>query len=606
MTKWQSHIVRAAIFDDKRCATSVTNQNAEKLSVSKEVLSDSLDRLLEIASDRNSAKLISQCSKLQQKMQDFSFNLLILGEFKRGKSTLINALLGVNVLPTATIPLTSVVTVMVHGENPSIEVMFQDGTVKNDLLGNLSNYVTERENPKNERGVATVKVFYPAPLLDSGICIIDTPGTGSVFTHNTQTTLDFLPEADAAVFVFAADQPATQDELELLQMAKQFSVQEFFVLNKVDYLDDQGKNESLNFLKNVIDERLDQDCRIYPLSSKAALERKLNSLPSTGDFLEFETALVEFFRAGKNKALLESMHLKILALLNELSDLLALEAAALAMTPEKLSHALEQFHSASAALLDEQTDAKYIIGGEIKRLVKTIETDLQLVVDLQEDGLESTIECEFEEHSALPKDLLIDTLRKALVAHISAILGDWVKVEDKRIGERFETLNARFTDKANETIIAIEKVTQRLFDVKVTRHFDIQTLTNKSKHFYAVCHPFSLALEMAPLLLPNFLAKRIIRRKFLIAAHHELARNAGRLRADYQERIEYSAHEFLQNFHERVVDALAEVESVVMKASEMRKNSVDELLAAESRLSEQKLAVIAIQESLAGRDPILS
>ncbi len=98
-------------------------------------------------------------------MHSYAFNLVILGEFKRGKSTLVNALLGANVLPTGVIPLTSITTVILYGENPQISVLFQDGRREEMELSQLEKYVTERGNPKNKFAVELVEVHFPSPLL---------------------------------------------------------------------------------------------------------------------------------------------------------------------------------------------------------------------------------------------------------------------------------------------------------------------------------------------------------------------------------------------------------------------------------------------------------
>lgn len=69
------------------------------------------------------------CEDLREKIETNTFNLVVVGQFKRGKTSLINALLGADILPVAVVPLTSIVTIMKYGEALRINVHFNDGRV---------------------------------------------------------------------------------------------------------------------------------------------------------------------------------------------------------------------------------------------------------------------------------------------------------------------------------------------------------------------------------------------------------------------------------------------------------------------------------------------
>ncbi|MDN5344604.1 MAG: hypothetical protein PWQ18_715 [Clostridia bacterium] len=91
--------------------------------------------------------------------------------------------------------------------------------------------------------LSQVEVFYPSPLLSKGVVLIDTPGIGSTFRHNTEATLNFLPQCDAALFLVSADPPITEVEVEFLKAVRSRVTHLFFILNKVDYLNlEQNQN----------------------------------------------------------------------------------------------------------------------------------------------------------------------------------------------------------------------------------------------------------------------------------------------------------------------------------------------------------------------------
>jgi ribosome biogenesis GTPase A len=112
--------------------------------------------------------------------------VLVAGEAKRGKSTVVNALLGRDVLPTGVIPLTAVPTTVVQApDEEGIEIAFTSGRTSRLSLSALPDFCTERGNPGNCRHVADITVGLDATILARGVEIVDMPGAGSVHAHNT-------------------------------------------------------------------------------------------------------------------------------------------------------------------------------------------------------------------------------------------------------------------------------------------------------------------------------------------------------------------------------------------------------------------------------------
>jgi hypothetical protein len=163
------------------------------------------------------------CEELREKLLSSSFNLVVLGQFKRGKTSLINALLGASILPVGVVPLTSIPTVLTYGEALRSKVYLNDGQVLEVRSENLAEYITEKGNPKNVKAVSHALVTYPSDYLKDGVRIIDTPGVGSVYQHNTDVAYQYLPKSDAALFLLSVDQPLSQAELDFLKEVRQYS-----------------------------------------------------------------------------------------------------------------------------------------------------------------------------------------------------------------------------------------------------------------------------------------------------------------------------------------------------------------------------------------------
>ena len=201
------------------------------------------------------------------------FNLAVVGQFKRGKSSLINAILGRNLLPTAVVPITSIVTTLRYGPEERVLVL-REGVPAPVALpaSSLAEYVTERGNPSNEKCVISVEVEIPASFLQRGLHLIDTPGVGSAQQQNTATTYAFLPEADAVIFVTSVESPLTEAELAFLDTIRQHAQRTFVVLNKVDQLEAADLREAAGYTEGVIRSRLGEAAPgVFPLSAREAL-----------------------------------------------------------------------------------------------------------------------------------------------------------------------------------------------------------------------------------------------------------------------------------------------------------------------------------------------
>jgi GTP-binding protein EngB required for normal cell division/uncharacterized coiled-coil protein SlyX len=201
-----------------------------------------------------------------------------VGQFKRGKSTLLNALIGHSVLPTAVAPVTAVPTIMRNGESLSARVRFQTATWTNIPVSAVEEYVSEGKNPENAKGVASVEIFVPSPLLETGMCLVDTPGLGSVFAGNTAATHAFVPHIDAAIVVIGADPPLSGDELQLVDTVAKEVHELIFVLNKADRASEGERTVAIEFARNVLGKRLKREVdRVFEVS---ALERSESRGPN--------------------------------------------------------------------------------------------------------------------------------------------------------------------------------------------------------------------------------------------------------------------------------------------------------------------------------------
>ena len=211
-----------------------------------------LEIIQRIARERGAAGIAAEAAEAQSALESGGFHVAVLGQFKRGKSTLINALLGRRVLPVDVVPLTSAITVLRHGEEERCAVHYADGRMETAPLAALGQFVSEEGNPGNRKGVRAVFVEIAHDFLKNGLRLVDTPGVGSVFELNSETTRAFLPRIDIALVVLGCDPPVTGEELHLIRAMAPLTEHILVVLNKADLVSPEGLAKADAFTRTVL------------------------------------------------------------------------------------------------------------------------------------------------------------------------------------------------------------------------------------------------------------------------------------------------------------------------------------------------------------------
>jgi len=208
-----------------------------------------------------------------------SFCVILAGEFNSGKSTLINALVGQNILQTGNLPTTDTITVLGAFTAPdSTEEWPDEGP---DIPSTAAQ--TQHQQTNFDYAGRSDMIFIEkndTPLLRD-LTIIDTPGTNADDAH-TQQTLNLLPHADLILFVTSADRPLCQSERQLLESLREFRKQIVIVINKMDVLDHAGGHYGHKEKQRIIqyvheqaqDLLLGTACTVIPISSRDAMAAK--------------------------------------------------------------------------------------------------------------------------------------------------------------------------------------------------------------------------------------------------------------------------------------------------------------------------------------------
>ncbi|MBV9143259.1 MAG: dynamin family protein [Pseudonocardiales bacterium] len=199
-------------------------------------------RVLEVARVRAGAESVQRLTAAQQRLREGRLTAVVCGEFKRGKSSLLGALLEEpDLFPVDVDIATSMVSMISYGATERITVtLAEDGTdvARTITRAEIPAYVTERENPRNAKDVRLLTIQAPNQRLASGLTLVDTPGVGALNSEHTAVTYAFLPNADAVIFVGDATAPLTETELEFVRRISEHCAVILFVITKIDVRND--------------------------------------------------------------------------------------------------------------------------------------------------------------------------------------------------------------------------------------------------------------------------------------------------------------------------------------------------------------------------------
>jgi GTP-binding protein EngB required for normal cell division len=299
-----------------------------------------------------------QCQTLLVQLAEDRFNLAVVGQFKRGKSTLMNAVLGRNLLPTGLLPLTSAITTLCYGSTERVVLRREGGTLEQEIpVAQLTDFITERGNPGNEKRLLEARVELPLPFLRRGLHFIDTPGIGSARHENTATTYAFLPQMNAVIFVTSIEAPLSEAEEHFLADLRGQVRLLFVVVNKVDLLGDTEREEVFGYLQPRVERLLGtEQVQLSPLSARDSLAAKLSNdaarLHQSG-LAPFEQTLTTFLVEQQGRAFLISLLDRSLRLFTEERLMLASGVPGVQIEPSGPACELQQkMETLRASLLE--------------------------------------------------------------------------------------------------------------------------------------------------------------------------------------------------------------------------------------------------------------
>ena len=289
-----------------------TTQSNDRLVLDSDYVYQDIEKILDeiraIRSDRSFTRYVG--NTLVQSIKDYetlihnrlndTFNLVIVGDFKRGKSTFINALIGSKVLPSAVTPETVTINKLTYSETQKVEAVLKNGRRMLIDLQELKREELEKITRQLPAPIECIEVKDSHEFL-KGVSIIDTPGIGDLFKAYDEQVANYLLNADAVIYIVSAKAPLSMTELNFLStsvMPQSFS-RVLLVVNMADCLDSVEDIERIKTLAKEKTQDISSNIFVYTVSALDELSRKMEvKRPNVelapyleNNFLELENAL---------------------------------------------------------------------------------------------------------------------------------------------------------------------------------------------------------------------------------------------------------------------------------------------------------------------------
>ena len=516
-----------------------------------------LSRIQEICDQFHIVSLnrqIEACKNLLQ--QDQLIDVAILGQFKSGKSSFLNSLIGESILPVGVIPVTTTITRLQYGKRERAIVRHFDGQQTEVDIGAIEEFTSEAQNPANQKNVEVVDLELSSLEKYAGLRLVDTPGLGSIFKYHIEISENWLPEVGTALLAISSDRPLAENDLQLIRDLRKHTPKIALLLTKADLLSPDQQKEVVHFFRTALRRELHEEFPIFlysirqetelwkqrleneifrPLSInredefKKILQHKVQSL-GKGCLSYLEIALKTSLQADLDR---EQLRKQILnekvnyELIREEISLIARENSE--QTRELIQNYLEKSHEPQLKkrLLEVLREEMPSWKGNIGKLTRRYE-----------DWLQETLAEELDHISKAEYKHFLGTLKKthaSLCRSLEAFRGLLNQNIEKVLGLRLAEADWK-----------IEVAEPHQLDIKIGRTFDF--------HFGLIWF-----------LIPMFIFRPLFVRHFLSQVPNEVFVNLSRLAAQWEDRINKAIDGMKKQALKYVQDELTTIESLLSR-----------------------------------------
>jgi ribosome biogenesis GTPase A len=522
--------------------------------------------------------LVAKLDELQARLGEGLLRVAALGQFKRGKSTLLNALLGAPLLPMGVTPVTAIPTFIKAGDSTRIRVTF-DGDKEPIVVSDsekipqiLEEYISEAQNPHNRLRVAGVSIEAPSAFLRQGVTLVDTPGVGSTFLHNTNAAEAALSECDVAVFVLSADPPITATEVDYLEKVRKLIPKIFFVLNKADLLDEPEKKAAVHFLAKVLAERgFSAREGIFFVSSRRGLQAQVNgdtrALDESG-ISRLERTLAGELARERREILFATGRQRSISVVGELLFQSELECKALLMPADVLKQKSATFETSAVQFEDERQRLSDLLSLDRKRLLRELEAETDRIWQ----GAKAEVRIALADCADVSTGS--GDARKKIAASLGIYFEQALQDSVRAFQAKLEALVRVHRDRAGALVNLVRQTAADLMEIPVSLPKSEEAFQPRREPYWVAPEPaislIDLSAGVAARLLPRALRDKRAREKLIEDAEKAALRNVANLDWCSRQNIEDSLRRFETEFSNQLGAALQATRQAMQLALQKR------------------------------------
>ncbi len=545
-----------------------------------------LFRVAELADELGAELIASAARAVTERVAHGRFYVACVGQFKRGKSTLVNALIGQRVLPAGVIPVTTVATVVRYGENLGARVCFQNAGWNDIQLSDIEDYASEERNPGNAKQVAALEIFVASPLLASGMCFVDTPGLGSIHAANTAATHAFIPHIDAAIVVIGADPPLSGDELQLVEAVGRDVRELVFVLNKADRTSDSERAAASAFARRALEVQLN---RVVPTIFEVSALDQLEGRGDARDWTELVATLESLSRESGSWLVRQAAERGLRRTAEQLRNVVQEERAALLRPVGESERRISELRKTVDRIEQSLHELHHLFSAEQERLSKSFEERRKLFLHDEKKPVEDVFE---DAVLSIPRisgpAFRRETMHVAQeIARVHII--PWLQKEGEHAEEGYRRVAQRFADLANEFMEKVRNTDLAgLGSIPGVFESERGFRTRSQFHFLEmenIAAPASPLRYLADATLGTFGAYGSIvaeAREFL---NHLLETNSSRVQSDVDDRVAESRKRLESEVRSALEEVIGVAERALSNARAVQASGAEGTEAAHARLN---------------------
>lgn len=435
--------------------------------------------------------------------------------------------------------------------------------------------------------------------------IIDTPGIGSTLRHNTEATLAFLPQCDAALFIVSADPALTEVEKDFLKAVQDKVAKICFVMNKVDYLSEAELHDALGFFEKVLKALGFTDGgTVLKVSAKNGIEAKVqkdSTLWRKSGLEDLENYLLEFFSREKSQTLQLALAKKALAIVADVSMNIRIQQRSLQLSRQELERRVKTFDAKVKEIAQEQIKIGDLLAGDRKRTVQFLEDRAEQLRGESRQYLEEIIRAAFKNTDAPAAER---QARAALAEQIPPFFQAKLTCFSNDVEEALQGALLPHQERLSALVGAIRSVAAELFDIPYRATVDDTRLERAHKPYW-VTQKWNTTVSPVPegffdRFLPPAARKRRIRRRLLQEVQTLVVHNVENIRWSTLRNLDETFRNFSTTLDERIRKT-AEATREAMHMTNLRQKQVEDTTEPELERLKQKAADLAKLENTFSR-----